>query len=209
MQLGWNPDLGGGQGPGQNDTDFIEKTDKALSVLSDDGHSYEISGVFFAQGNRDTALAEGTAAEEYEVNFNRFIGAIRDEFASPNLPFVFGQVGDANLNHEDPNRRQKVRLVRDAQASVAAHDRWASMVTTDDLPKLDRLHFDAAGQIEFGQRLANAYFELFAVPEPSSAVLLAVGWGFVRPRQRRVGQPLLGLILFRRVCTLMCRLLRQ
>ena len=189
MQLGWNPDLGGGQGPGQIYSDFLDKTNKALSFLANDGHSFEVSGVFFAQGNRDTSPNEdgGNAAVEYEANFSNFTNALRNEFETPNLPIVFGQLGDFAINHENPIRRRNVRLVRDAQASVAANDPWASMVVTDDISKLDHAHFDAAGQIDFGQRLGNAYLELVAVPEPSSGALAGfavVCWFFYRKRRR-------------------------
>ena len=166
MQLGWNPDLGGGQGSGHIYTDFIEKTETAISFLSGDGHTFEISGVFFAQGIRDTTPSEGTAAAEYEENFLGFIGALRTEFATPDLPVVFAQINDAGINSSNDVRRQNWNHVRNAQASVAELDPWASMVTTDDLPKLDNLHYDAAGQIEFGQRLGNAYFDLAALREP-------------------------------------------
>ena len=61
------------------------------------------------------------------------------------------------------------------------------MVTTDDISKLDHAHFDAAGQIDFGQRLGNAYLELVAVPEPSSGALagFAVVFGLCYRKRRR------------------------
>ena len=63
----------------------------------------------------------------------------------------------------DNPRRENWAIVRQAQANVAENDPWAVMVETDDISRQDDdLHYDNAGHLDFGERLANSYLKLLA-----------------------------------------------
>ena len=53
-----------------------------------------------------------------------------------------------------------VAPVRRAQEAVAARDARTRLVRADDLALLDHVHYDAAGQLTLGQRLADAYLAI-------------------------------------------------
>ena len=72
-------------------------------------------------------------------------------------------------------------LVRTAQVTVAEQDGNAAWFDTDDLQRVYTGHYGTQGQVDLGIRFANE----FAVPEPSSLLLAALGL---------VGITLLGLL---------------
>ena len=91
MQDGWNPDRGGGAGPGQIWIDFVDKTHKALDELTASQLDYEVAGLLVFQGNRDAGNETGVEAANYEQNFTDFISGVRLEFRAPQLPVVFAR----------------------------------------------------------------------------------------------------------------------
>jgi hypothetical protein len=163
MQDGWNPDRGAGLGPGQIWIDFAAKTHEALAALDASQLQYEVAGLIVSQGNRDIVNETGVEAANYEQNFMHFISGVRQEFGVPQLPVVFAQVTD---NQEGTSDHDDWELVRTAQETVDMEDPLATMITTDDLSRLEDLHLDSAGQTTQGQRFANAYL---GVPFEGSA----------------------------------------
>lgn len=85
--------------------------------------------------------------------------------------------------------------VRQGQLDVSGDVPWVAGFSTEGISKLDAIHYDAMGQIEFGQRLAHQYLDLISLPEPSAgilsifAVLLSLGFhNGRRDRSRRSDQ---------------------
>jgi hypothetical protein len=133
---------------------LVNKTNEALAALQASQLSYEIAGLFVQHGGRDAANDTGVEAAKYEENFRDFIDGVRQEFGVPQLPVIFIQQLD---NTEHSVSHDGWVLVCNAQAAVDAADPLATMILGDDISRLDDVHYDADGEITFGQRLANAY----------------------------------------------------
>lgn len=120
---------------------------------------FEIEAVVWMQGERDAL--DATTAGLYAQNFARFIRRIRSDLGQPDLPFVFGRVNPGTKWH------QFVDQVRQAQQELDVPH--TAMVDCDDLGKhRDRLHYDAAGQVELGQRFAEAVIQLQTAATPGN-----------------------------------------
>lgn len=74
-----------------------------------------LSGFVWQQGWND--MIDDAATGEYEKNLVNFISDIRKQFDTPELPFVFGELGNGG-----GNASEKMRRFRAAQAAVAKHD---------------------------------------------------------------------------------------
>ncbi len=108
------------------------------------GFQAECRGMLWMQGEADAA--DGCAAE-YESNLRVFIAAVRAFVGDPELPFVIGEVNDANWPTQG--------IIRNAQMSIAATDRMVGFVPTADLPfGPDGIHFNTEGQNTLGLRFA-------------------------------------------------------
>jgi sugar lactone lactonase YvrE len=165
MHDGWNPDRGGGAGPGQLWIGFVDKTNDALDQLSAAQLDYEIAGLIVFQGNRDAVNETGVEAATYEENFTDFISGVRQQFDAPQLPVVFARLPETRVvGSGDYYNRE---LVRAAQKAVDLGDPLATMIESDDFSRIeDGGHIDAEGQIGLGQRFADAYL---GVPVEGSA----------------------------------------
>ncbi len=159
LAIDWNPNT-----PGAHYAAFLTAIKQAVANVGPD-YIPEIAGMIWMQGESDTGILE--RAENYETNLTDFIESVRTDLATPDMPFVIGQI----LNH--PNYTY-ADMVRDAQMNVAAADRMVALIRTDDLPIIvgNDNHYNTAGQMELGARFATA---LLNVPEPSSVALLAFG----------------------------------
>ena len=154
MEDGWNPSRDNGAGPGHIWTNFVNKVDSALAEFEATQTTFEIAGLVVAQGSRDMVSETGVEAEEYEQNFTNFIAAVRQTYSVPELPVILAKSSPFRLGTE---HHEGAVLVRNAQEAVAAADPLAFMVTIDDLPTIDGVHLDTEGQLEFGDRFADAY----------------------------------------------------
>ncbi|MBN1393434.1 MAG: PEP-CTERM sorting domain-containing protein [Pirellulales bacterium] len=152
----WNPD-----GTGGHYNTLKTAANAALQDLVGDGLSPIVSGMVWMQGERDAQYADMAAA--YATNLANLIETVRDDFSTPDMPFVVGRIttyyGDYNAQ------------VRAAQVAVAEQMDHAGWVDTDDLPLIvnNGGHYTAAGLIELGDRFADGVME---APEPSSIALL-------------------------------------
>ena len=112
-----------------------------------------VAAVFWMQGERDAAIPG--AGQQYEQNLSHLITRLRADLGVPALPFVVGQV------NPPPDRYPLVEEVRAAQAWAVQQAGHAALVPTEGLPKTpDNLHYNTAGQMELGQRFAEAYLDL-------------------------------------------------
>jgi iduronate 2-sulfatase len=132
----WNPDV-----KDRLYTAFLDFTRKSLKELKDKGHTYTLRGMIWHQGESDASLT----AEEYQKMLTAFIGRVRTDLEVADLPFGIGEVYDNG----------KRDTIRTAQKATAKDVKGAFFVPADKLKTFDGgTHFDAASQIELGERFA-------------------------------------------------------
>lgn len=113
-----------------------------------------VVGLFWMQGEADAK--DSVMGLSYAENLKHLIACARRDFENPDLFFISGRV-----TAEPP--RVHLDIVRAAQAMDAPGYAW---VDCDDLSKVsDHVHYDAAGQALFGQRLAAKALELMKAGE--------------------------------------------
>jgi iduronate 2-sulfatase len=128
---------------------FIDFTKKSLKELSDKGHTYTVQGMIWHQGESDANLT----AEVYQKMLTQFIGQLRQDLALPELVFGIGEV-------YDNGRRDTIRA---AQKATAEKIRRTYFVPATKLHTFDNgVHFDAASQIELGERFAAGMAQALA-----------------------------------------------
>ena len=130
-----------------------ERANEAIAALKSLGYHVEIAGFFWMQGESDAS--NESMAKDYELNLSNFIRAVRRDFHSPNLPFVYGMVHFSNDNSCCGE------AVRTAQRQVEADVAFTRAVETRDLTlHPDEVHFDSKGIIMLGDRFANAWLTM-------------------------------------------------
>jgi hypothetical protein len=87
-------------------TDYVS----VIHNSADDDVSYEISGFFFWQGDKDRY--DDAYASRYKENLVRLIRQLRHDFDAPNAKFVLATLGqtswqDANGSHNGPNDKNQ------------------------------------------------------------------------------------------------------
>jgi methionine-rich copper-binding protein CopC len=123
-------------------------TNSGLNALTRAGHTYEIVGMLWSQGERDALNLRTTA--QYEADFKAFIADIRSRYGA-DLPFLFTRLSVKQL-------ARPIEAVRLAQELVAASDPNVHMIDADDFGILnDSLHYTAQGYIDMGHDFAQAY----------------------------------------------------
>ena len=132
----WNPDAKDRLYPA-----FLDFTRKSLKELKDKGHTHTLRGMIWHHGESDAALT----AEEYQKMLTAFIARVRTDLETPALVFGIGEVFDNG----------KRDTIRTAQKATAEKVKGASFVSADKLKTHDMgTHFDAASQLELGDRFA-------------------------------------------------------
>lgn len=123
----------------------------------------EIAGILFFQGETD-ALDPIQSPDppphpsEWSELFTAFITDLRNDLNQPDVPVVFAQIG----TNWSPEAFPNWDIVRKQQASIQFP--MTTMVTTDDLPLLDGLHFTSDSYRIIGNRFAEAYWSLVKQP---------------------------------------------
>jgi hypothetical protein len=117
------------------------------------------AGVLFFQGETDTIDGNlypqfDPHAAEWSVLFSSFVNNLREDLHEPELPVVFAQIGADPYPEEESNWE----LVKEQQRSIRLQN--VAMITTDDLPSMDGLHFTTDSYRRIGERFAAAYLEL-------------------------------------------------
>ncbi len=109
----------------------------AKKVLADfkthypDAPGYEIAGIFWWQGHRDTT--SGVFARRYEQNLVQMIKALRDEFKAPKAPFVIASYGVGGTQQSGIAKQ-----IHEAQFAVSDDAKYpqfkGNVVTIDSRP---------------------------------------------------------------------------
>ncbi len=136
---------------------FVQTVTHALAALRAQGDRPTLSGMVWVQGEADATCA--LTGEAYETNLTRFIQRVREQFNTPDLPFVCAQV----LPYQT---RPGSAAVRGAQARLdqnsGSHAAIPGVFTvqTEGLGvHRDSVHFNTPGQLELGARLADAMIQ--------------------------------------------------
>ena len=172
LHTDWDPS--GGETYGE----FRDTVKDGLAALTDAGHTYEIVGMLWTQGERDGK--DGRTTAQYEADLNAFIGDVRARYGE-DLPFFLSRLSSGQTDVPANGLAQ----IRAAQNNVAANDSNAYLIDTDGFGlKGDDLHFDAAGQVKLGQAFGAAYVNAAHAPEPSSMIVFGVVGALVMTRRR-------------------------
>jgi hypothetical protein len=112
-----------------------------------------VAGILFFQGENDAELNPRVRPRpaEWARLFTRLVADWRQDLADSNLPVVFAQLGAIEPSMAYPN----LELVKTQQQSIDLPR--VSMITTDDLPLLDGVHFTADSYRTIGERFAQAF----------------------------------------------------
>lgn len=138
---------------------FLKVTRDALAALTKQGHTYELRGMVWQQGESDTTAA---TAKDYEINLTNLIQRVRkDLFEGKAAPFSIGGLS----NSQDDDIRVSGKgwfIVRQAQETVAKTIANVAFVNSDGLGTRpnDRIHFNHEGQIALGKAHVDAILRL-------------------------------------------------
>jgi hypothetical protein len=144
----WAPGQHHGQTKSNPYDDAVARTRIALQAGT-------LKAILWHQGESDGGKPELAAA--YEAKLHELIARFRKEFASPDLPFLAGQLGQFEGKPWDEGTKQ-VNAVHESLPKQVPHTAFVSAAGLKD--RGDQVHFDAASQREFGRRYAQAYLEM-------------------------------------------------
>jgi hypothetical protein len=134
-------------------SEMLAQVRGAIARLEAEGAAIELCAFVWCQGEADTTRREW--ADAYAANLGSFFARLRGDLSAPQLPVLFSLTGDGRSNA----KMSFAPIVRQAQQQVASRDPHAVLVSGDDLPLLDHVHYDATGQMKLGERLASAYLQ--------------------------------------------------
>jgi hypothetical protein len=118
---------------------------QAIQALRDQGHSVEIRGMIWHQGESDGSSANQSTYDSYKANLTEFIQVVRQDLGYPNLPFIIGELESVSGTRV---------AVRTAQSDVAAAMNFVEFVPSSGLAVADGTHFTTESVIELGLRFA-------------------------------------------------------
>lgn len=108
----------------------------------------EIAGFLWLQGETDAINEQDAAA--YHDNFLRFVHAIRRDFGVSDLPIVAGLIQDRSGLYAETVRQGTMQVAREVAM-------MATIETNDiEVHADDPVHYNTAGVLEVGDRLAKA-----------------------------------------------------
>ena len=131
---------------------FISTVTTALNSITARGDMFNVIGLAWHQGERDSV--EGRSEEQYRADLHAFLARVRQD-----LHAAFPAAGMENLRIAIGEVSSKPEIGA-AQAAVGDLDGGAGFVPTSDLNLFDGLHFDAAAQLEMGDRMAATLIDL-------------------------------------------------
>jgi len=124
---------------------FETAVPQAIQALQALGHSVEVRGMIWHQGESDGSSDSQATHDAYEANLTEFIQSVRQDLGYANLPFIIGELESVEGGRE---------AVRTAQADVAAAMNFVEFVSSTGLAVADGTHFTTESVIELGQRFA-------------------------------------------------------
>lgn len=131
-------------------TTLVSTVQTALAALTSAGHTYELRGMLWQQGENDTGA---TNAKNYQTNLSSLISRVRTDLnGGVAFPFIIGSLSNSQYANITTVGSGPYK-VRHAQETVAAADPTVGIVITDGYTTRpgDPIHFDHAAQIALGQ----------------------------------------------------------
>lgn len=125
---------------------------KSLDAVksADISGAYEYKALVWVQGENDALSAEN--ANSYGDKLTELIDGYRSALDAPDLQAIVGEINPVSQKHKF------VREVQAQMAKAAAMDDKVTIVSMKDLSmRDDGIHADAAGSLELGQRLGEAW----------------------------------------------------
>lgn len=145
---------------GRSYTRLKKVVELGLQALEKQGHSYEIVGILWTQGERDAWNLRTTA--QYEADLQALIADMRSRWGN-DLPFFFSRLSVLQT-------ARPIEAVRQAQDLVADADPHAHLIETDAMEmQRDNLHFTGKGYIELGEAYAQAYLNTLSCDPAADA----------------------------------------
>jgi hypothetical protein len=145
--------------------DFVETVESGLAALTSAGHTYEMGGMIWIQGEADTDTV--AHANAYATNLSNLVDRVRADvgetaIGATTLPFVISRLSSSQY----PSM-VNYAAVCTAQTTVATTGRQPAVVDTDGFSvytgsAAENIHFTAAGQIAIGEACAAAMMALEA-----------------------------------------------
>ena len=142
---------------------FITNYQNALADLGKSGHVVETTGMLWMQGEGDSDTID--KAEAYEKNLPILLADLREKTGNPTLPVIIGRISSSLLK-KTPWNFEYSPIVQKAQEAVTAKDPNTRLIPTNDLPTLkDNTHFDTAGQMTLGERMAEQMLKIIGTTD--------------------------------------------
>jgi len=161
LLVSWNP------ATGTSYAAFRTRVESGLAALTAAGHSYEIVGMLWTQGEAEAA--NGTTTPTYQAALNEFIADVRSRYG-PNLPFFVSRLSSGQTSIP----ANGLSTIRAAQEAVATNDPHTYLVDTDAITLgSDNVHFSSAGQVSLGQAFGLAYADS-VVPDVTGPAVTAL-----------------------------------
>ncbi len=145
-------------------TEFRRTVTYGLEALTKAGHTYEIVGMCWTQGENDVQDFRTTA--QYEADLNEFIADIRTRYGA-GVKFFISRLSD----NQTWRPASQVNEIRTAQDNVAATDPLSYLIDTDGFDmRADNLHFEETGYVDIGEAFGQAYLNSLPVDSTAPAI---------------------------------------
>lgn len=132
-------------------THVVNTASNAAAILTDQGHTYEFSGLLYLQGESDST----TEAAEAGNRLKMLVDNLRVDL--PNAGAMFGVIGGIAAADTGNGARDAVRANQQAIAQTVDYVDYFSNL--DLQSKLyDSLHFNKAAKLTVGERYTQAFF---------------------------------------------------
>jgi len=120
----------------------------AITDLVSKGYTVELRGIFWMQGEADSATPE--SGTQYTALLQNFLAALRADLGEPTLPVYLGEI----LETADVAGNAQLRA---SQQAVADADDTVVLIHTEGFELRDYEHLAEAGYFRLGESFAQAY----------------------------------------------------
>lgn len=173
--------------------------DEAITLLEGEDDDYEFSGLFVLQGETlaqsiEYQLNNPSVGDQYITDWLSGIAQIRTATSTPNLPVIFGKIGDHMISDwYIENAFLPFNVGATAQDAIDCLERrWyhqqqvvdgagnAVLVSMDGIPNreegVDAIHWPDDGYLAAGERFGNSFLD-FISPQPRRVLRLSTASG--------------------------------
>lgn len=134
---------------------LLELVRSSLITLTQQGHTHDIRGMIWHQGEADSGLSTSV----YKQRLKEFITAIRTDLGKPALPFLIGELIQGSYAN--------TRLAQQQAATEMEATAFISSVALK--PDSTVIHFDTTAMLDFGRRYAERMLQFGKTMRRTSA----------------------------------------